>query len=189
MGMNWLFGKGDAPRAPVIIAVLVLMNALLVRAIDPPGLVRLRDFAFDTFQRFKPREVTEDLGVTIVDIDEAALTEFGQWPWPRNLVAELLDKLLKAEAAVVAFDVVFAEGDRSSPRAIAKNLPQALRNSDARRTLEALPDNDEVLAEIIARGPVVTGYAFDANGKSGAPRRDWRRARPVPGDHGKGRAG
>ena len=173
MGMNWLFGKGDAPRAPVIIAVLVLMNALLVRAIDPPGLVRLRDFAFDTFQRFKPREVTEDLGVTIVDIDEAALTEFGQWPWPRNLVAELLDKLLKAEAAVVAFDVVFAEGDRSSPRAIAKNLPQALRNSDARRTLEALPDNDEVLAEIIARGPVVTGYAFDANGKSGAPRRDW----------------
>ncbi len=173
MGLNWLFGRGKAPRAPVVIALLVLANALLLRAIDPPGLVRLRDFAFDTFQRIQPREVSEDLGVTIVDIDEAALAEFGQWPWPRNLVAELLDKLLKAEAAVVAFDVVFAEGDRSSPRAIAKNLPQALRNSDARRTLEALPDNDEVLAEIIARGPVVTGYAFDANGKSGPPRREW----------------
>ena len=101
MGMNWLFGKGDAPRAPVIIAVLVLMNALLVRAIDPPGLVRLRDFAFDTFQRFKPREVTEDLGVTIVDIDEAALTEFGQWPWPRYRLAELVNKLQAAGAAVV----------------------------------------------------------------------------------------
>lgn len=173
MGFNWLFGGSNKPRAPVVVALLVLLNALMLRAIDPAGLVRLRDLAFDTFQRMQPREVKEDLGVLIVDIDEKSLTEFGQWPWPRNLVAELVDKLEKAGAAVIAFDVVFAEPDRSSPHAIARNLPEALRNSDARRTLEALPDNDEVLAQIIARGPVVTGYAFDANGKGGPPRREW----------------
>ncbi len=174
MGMSWLFGRGKAPRAPVIIALLVLFNAVLLRTVDPQGaLVRLREFAFDTFQRIEPRKVDGDLGVVIVDLDEASLAEFGQWPWPRNLVAELVDKLTKAGAAVIAFDVVFAEPDRSSPRAIAKNLPEALRNSDARRTLEALPDNDEVFADTIAKGPVVIGYAFDANGKGGPPLRKW----------------
>ncbi len=171
--MSWLFGRGNAPRAPVIIALLVLANALLLRYADPVGLIRLREFAFDSFQRIQPREVNEDLGVAIVDIDEASLAAFGQWPWPRNLVAELIDKLTKAGAAVIALDVVFAEPDRSSPRAIARNLPAALRDSDARRTLESLPDNDEVLADVIGKGPVVTGYAFDANGKTGMPRREW----------------
>jgi adenylate cyclase len=173
MGFNWLFGGSNKARAPVIVALLVLLNALLLRAIDPAGLGRLRDLAFDTFQRIQPREVNEDLGVLIVDIDENSLAEFGQWPWPRNLVAELVDKLEKAGAAVIAFDVVFAEPDRSSPHAIARNLPEALRNSEARRTLEALPDHDEVLAQIIARGPVVAGFAFDGNGKGGPPLRQW----------------
>ncbi|MFM8534077.1 MAG: CHASE2 domain-containing protein [Acidimicrobiia bacterium] len=173
MGFDWLFGGSNKPRAPVVVAFLVLLNALVLRAIDPIGLVRLRDLAFDTFQRIQPREVKEDLGVVIVDIDEKSLAEFGQWPWPRNLVADLVDKLEKAEALVIAFDVVFAEPDRMSPHAIARDLPQALRNSDARRTLEALPDHDDVLAQIIARGRIVTGYAFDANGKGGAPRRVW----------------
>jgi adenylate cyclase len=171
--MNWLFGGSAKPRAPVLIALLVLMNALMLRAVDPVGLQRLRDFSFDTFQRLQPREVKEDLGVVIVDIDEASLEEFGQWPWPRNLVAELVDKLTKAGAGVIAFDVVFAERDRSSFSMIAKNLPAAVRDSDLRRMMEALPDNDEVFAETIAKGPVVMGYAFDANGKPNPPRRGW----------------
>jgi adenylate cyclase len=173
MRMKWLFGRENAPRAPVIIALLILFNALMLRYTDPDGLVRLREFAFDTFQRVMPRQVDGDLGVAIVDIDEASLAQFGQWPWPRNLVAEMVDKLTKAGAAVIAFDVVFAEPDRSSPKAIAANLPTALRQSDARRTLEALPDNDEVLSEVVSHGPVITSYAFDSNGKGGPPRRDW----------------
>ncbi len=73
MRMTWLFGHGNAPHAPVIVALLVLLNALLLRAIDPDALVRLRDLAFDSYQRIKPRVVPDDLPVRIVDIDEAAL--------------------------------------------------------------------------------------------------------------------
>jgi adenylate cyclase len=173
MRMTWLFGHGNAPRAPVVVALLVLLNALLLRAVDPDALVRLRDLAFDSYQRIKPREVPADLPVRIVDIDEAALAEYGQWPWPRTLLARMVDRLREQGALVVTFDIVFAEPDRISPSAVAKNLPEAVRNSDLRRTLEALPDNDEVFAEAIARANVVTGFAFDASAKGAPPRRMW----------------
>ena len=171
--MTWLFGHGNAPRAPVIVALLVLLNALILRAADPEALVRLRDLSFDAYQRIKPREVPADLPVRIVDIDEAALAEYGQWPWPRDTVARLVNRLREQGAAVIAFDVVFAEADRHSPAAIASNLPEAIRDSDVRRTLESLPNYDEVLAEAMARANVVTGFAFDPNAKGKPPRRMW----------------
>ncbi len=54
MRMGWLFGRNNV-RAPWIVALLVLLNALLLRALDPSELGRLRDVAFDSFQRIKPR--------------------------------------------------------------------------------------------------------------------------------------
>ena len=173
MGFNWLFGGSNKPAAPVVVALLVLVNALLLRAIEPDGLVRMRDLAFDTFQRIEPRTVPPDLPVRIVDIDEASLAEYGQWPWPRTVVAELVNKLVEGGAAVIAFDAVFAESDRSSPRAISRNLPEAVQSSDVRRTLESLPDHDDLLAEAIAKGPVITGFAFDAGGATTPPRRPY----------------
>ena len=121
MRMRWLFGRGNV-RAPWIVAILVLMNALLLRATDPPELSRLRDLAFDSYQRLKPRTYKPAMPVRIVDIDEAALAEYGQWPWPRTIVARLVDKLTEKGAAVIAFDVVFAEPDRSSISRMVRDL-------------------------------------------------------------------
>jgi adenylate cyclase len=171
MRMRWLFA--DRPRASVLVALLVLLNALALRVADPGELVRLRDIAFDGYQRLKPRVVDTDLPVHVIDIDEPALAEYGQWPWPRHLLATLVEKLAEKGVAAIAFDVVFAERDRSSPRAIARNLPEALQNSDLRRTLESLPDNDEQFAEAIGSAPVVLGFAFDSAGDGPPPRRLW----------------
>src|SRR5437868_11367878 len=151
MGLSWLFGSATGPRAPVVVAFLVLLNALILRAADPPALARLRDIAFDNYQRIKPRERAEDMPVRIVDIDEAALGEYGQWPWPRTLVAKLVDKLVEKGAAVIAFDVVFAEADRLSIGRMVKDLPADDFTSELRRLAEKFPDNDEVLAEAMRR--------------------------------------
>jgi len=171
IGMKWLFGRPGAARAPVLIAFLVLINALILRVSDPPALARLRDFAFDHFQRLQPRVVVDNLPVHIVDIDEASLREYGQWPWPRNLLAKLVDKLAEKGVAVIAFDAVFAEPDRSSLNVLAQSLPEEVRNTDMRRMMEALPSNDEVFSEAIAQSTVVTGFAFDLNGTREPPRR------------------
>src|SRR5215469_10259311 len=144
MQLSWLFGRGNKPRAPVIVAFLVLLNALMLRAIDPDGLTRLRDFAFDTFQRIEPRPVPADMPVRIVDIDEASLAAYGQWPWPRNVLAKLVDKLTEKGAAVIAFDVVFAEPDRSSPAGMLRDLPDEEQSDELRHALSSLPDNDKL---------------------------------------------
>ena len=48
--------------------------------------------------------------ITVVGIDEASFSELGlQWPWPRRLHAELIDRLAAAGAAIIVFDIVFSE--------------------------------------------------------------------------------
>ena len=59
-------------RAPWIVAILVLLNALLLRAVDPPELSRLRDIAFDNYPAHQAPRPTIAMPVRIVDIDEAA---------------------------------------------------------------------------------------------------------------------
>jgi adenylate cyclase len=171
MNFEWLFGRSTAPRAPIVVAFLVLLNALLLRIADPPVLNRLRDIAFDNFQRINPRERAEDLPVRIVDIDEAALAEYGQWPWPRTLLATLVEKLAAKGAAVIAFDVVFAEPDRTSLGRVVKDLPADALTDELRRLAEKVPDNDEVFAAAIRQAPVITGFGFDAKGSGKPPRR------------------
>ena len=171
MRMSWLFGHNNALRAPLIIALLVLANALFLRALDPAVLSRLRDFAFDQFQQLQPRQYSAATPVRIVDIDEAALAEHGQWPWPRNTIARLVDNLAKSGVAAVAFDAVFAEPDRSSIGSIVRDLTPFADPETLQKLTVAVPDNDKVLADAIARSRVVTGFGFDLKGGTGPPRR------------------
>ena len=170
MRMSWLFGRGHV-RAPWIVAMLVLVNALLLRAIDPPDLSRLRDFAFDSFQRLKPRAYNPATPVRIVDIDEDALAEFGQWPWPRTIVARLIDKLTEQGAIVIAFDVVFAEPDRSSLSRMVRDLVAYTDPATVQKLAAAVQDNDQVLADAMAHSRVVLGFGFDIKASANPPRR------------------
>ncbi len=170
MRMGWLFGRNNV-RAPWIVALLVLINALLLRALDPVELTRVRDFAFDSYQRLKPRVYHPATPVRIVDIDEAALAEYGQWPWPRTIVARLVDKLTEKGAAVIAFDVVFAEPDRSSISRMVRDLVAYTDPETVKKLAAAVQDNDQVLADAMAHSRVVLGFGFDLKGGSRPPRR------------------
>ena len=170
MRMNWLFGRKNAQRAPFVVALLVLVGALFVRAADPWALQNLRSVAFDTFQQIQPREFLPDAPVRIVDIDEAALAAYGQWPWPRNVIAQLVEKLAKQGAAAIAFDVIFAEADRSSANRMAATLG-GFGDPEAARRLASAQDNDTTFAAAIGRARVVAGFGFDPKGSKEPPRR------------------
>jgi adenylate cyclase len=170
MRMTWLFGRSHV-RAPWIVALLVLVNALLLRALDPSELGRMRDFAFDSFQRLQPRTYNPQTPVRIVDIDEAALAEYGQWPWPRTIVARLVDKLTEKGAAVIAFDVLFSEPDRSSIHRLVRDLVAFTDPETVQKLAAAVQDNDQVLADAMAQSRVVLGFGFDLKGVPQPPRR------------------
>ena len=70
------------------VAQLVALAALVaLRIWDPPPLESLRARTFDFYQQIKPNEVSLRPSV-IVDIDEASLAAYGQWPWPRTSIEE-----------------------------------------------------------------------------------------------------
>ena len=168
--MSWLLRCINAPRAPVFVALLVLLGALALRIADPAAVTRLRDFAFDSYQRIQPRTYNPETPVRIVDIDEAALLEYGQWPWPRTIVARLVDKLTEKGAVVVAFDAVFAEPDRSSISRMVRDLVAFTDPETVQKLAAAVQDNDKVLADAMAQSRVVTGFGFDVKGTGKPPR-------------------
>jgi adenylate cyclase len=168
--MSWLLRCINAPRAPVFVAFIVLLGALALRFTDPGAVTRLRDFAFDSYQRFEPRTYNPETPVRIVDIDEAALQEYGQWPWPRTIVARMVDKLTEKGAVVVAFDAVFAEPDRSSISRMVRDLVAFTDPETVQKLAAAVQDNDKVLADAMAQSRVVTGFGFDLKGTGKPPR-------------------
>jgi adenylate cyclase len=143
-----------------MLCVALLAAFLAARVIDPLPLEELRVRTFDAYQVLKPRVATQR-PVVIIDIDEKSLARFGQWPWPRTRVADLVRKLTDLGAAAIAFDIVFAEPDRLSP-AVAADTFRDL-DDESRARLRALPSNDQVFADALRRSPSVLG-------ESGLPR-------------------
>jgi len=134
---------------------LVLLFALAaLRITDIPALEELRLRSFDTYQVIEPRVKTVR-PVTIVDIDEKSIQKYGQFPWPRTLLADLVTRLRTMGAVVIAFDVVFPEPDRLNPDLAAKTFTGL--DDDTRARLKALPSNDQVFADAIKRTRVVLG--------------------------------
>ena len=152
--LSWLVNLAVPLLAVSIGAALLL--------IDPPLTQTLRNAVFDQYQRVHPRAYRA-APVRIIDIDEDSLAKIGQWPWPRTRIAELVERLRNAGVAAVGFDVLFAEPDRTSPKAMLDiwNLPAATR-----RDVANLPDHDDVLAKALAPGGVVLGYAVEREGKT-----------------------
>ena len=160
----------NSRRAPIVVAMLVLLGALVLRIADPGAVTRIRNFAFDSYQRLEPRPYNPETPVRIVDIDEAALQEYGQWPWPRTIIAQMVDRLTEKGVAVVAFDAVFAEPDRSSISRMVRDLVAFTDPETVQKLAASVQDNDKVLADAMAQSRVVTGFGFDLKGSGKPPR-------------------
>lgn len=136
----------------VLLLTALLVGALAVRYIDPKPVERLRHIAFDAYNRLMPRPSGDD--VVIIDIDEESLRQYGQWPWPRTDLADMTTRLVDMGARAVAYDIVFAEPDRTSPRFMAQRYQDV-------EIFKSLPDNDEVFADAIAaNGKTVTAFVW-----------------------------
>ena len=147
----------------VLIGLVLVAALTLLRVSDPPLLRQIRDITFDEYQRITPRPF-QNTPVRVIDIDEASLREFGQWPWPRDRLALLVQRLSDMGASAIAFDILFSEPDRLSPRTVMRDVagvdPSLLRR---------LPDNDEAFAEAMDGHPVVLGVGLSTDGTDRPP--------------------
>jgi adenylate cyclase len=76
--------------------------------------------SFDLLMRHRPIAYPADPDVVVLDIDEASLaamnTQYGRWPWPRQVLAEVGQQLERAHAQAVVFDILFADPDIGNPQ-------------------------------------------------------------------------
>ncbi len=122
---------------------------------------------FDTWQRLAPRDVGAD-NVAVVLIDDASVEAEGSWPWPRYLVARLIETIGEARPAAIGVDIYFTEPDPLRPEAFAGLYLEEELNAEARAQVMALPNFDLVLADVISRHPVVLArFADDAGQYAG----------------------
>lgn len=152
----------------LIIAITLVLSfvGLAFSLLNPTFLKPVQNIVFDTLQQIKPRDNRESF-VVVASIDEESIKEFGQWPWPRDKVALMVDKMSNAGALAIGFDIVFSEADRTSPKSILQNLPAESEDKNAlAKLLSSLPDNDEVFAQAIGRSPVVLSF-FKQQEKTG----------------------
>ncbi|MFV0679261.1 CHASE2 domain-containing protein [Ottowia sp.] len=150
-------------------AALLLLAVLHASGgwVQPP-LTRLEEGIYDLRLRATMPRTLDDR-VVIIDIDEASLSRFGQWPWSRSLVAQLILELTqRQQVAALGVDVVFAEADRSSTLQQFEQLAREdLQHDEAFQAWlarhRATLDHDVVLAQALAKGPTALGYYFTSD--------------------------
>lgn len=147
------------PSWYLVFVLVWLVATAAIRYADPFFLRALRLIAFDTYQQLAPETYDPNLPVRVVSIDEASLATIGQWPWPRTILRDLLQALAARGAASIAFDVLFAEPDRTSLDEIVKRLPSAQAKL-LESAVAAQPSNDAVFAAALEESPSVLATAL-----------------------------
>jgi adenylate cyclase len=115
-----------------------------------------RQLLFDHYQRRFPR-VPASQPVTIVAIDDRTLAAVGQWPWPRNRLANLVDAIAAQKPLAIGLDIYMPEADQTSPDKVADNLPASAAALAA--GLRALPRHETTLANSLRAAPSILGAA------------------------------
>ncbi len=159
-----------AGRGRAFPLLFLALAAVLLDHVEHLPLLSVREAQFDHYQRLMPR-VRDSEPVVVVGIDSQSLVKHGQWPWPRDLIGRLVNKIQAGKPLAVGIDIVFAERDRYSPEILGKHFPDL----DA-TTLEALPDPDRQLAEALAGRPVVLAAVGLSRALPGARQPAW----PLP---------
>ncbi len=162
--------KKHIVRITLSLAVVLVFLLQATKLFELPLMRRLDSIFYDMQTVLTmPRGV--DPRIVVVDLDEKSLAERelggeGRWPWPRDRLALLLDKLFDHyQSAIVGFDVVFAERDESSGIRVLEQLAlNELRDvSQFRSALKKLQpqlDYDAMFANSMRNRAVVLGYAF-----------------------------
>lgn len=123
-------------------------------------LERFSNAAYDALIRRVAVQAGSDR-VAIVDLDEESLRVCGQWPWPRYRVAKMTQALFDAGAAVVVFDVLFAEPDNTSPAQVERLLQEAFGATVRFDGLGAgQNDFDQLFADVLRGKNAVLGCSL-----------------------------
>ena len=92
------------------IAFVTLFVITFIGLQDPQIKEILRLKSFDLLLQSEPKEISQDIAV--VTIDEKAIEKYGQWPWNRSVLGDIIGQLREAEVGIIVLPILFSEEDR-----------------------------------------------------------------------------
>ena len=123
-GAAWLgrtleaLARALGPRTYFALA-LALSGLVVVDATVQPLMRGLEKQTNDLMMRSRLAAAGPDPDIVVIDIDEASLAamakEYGRWPWPRAVLAEMLEAIEAQQPRAVAFDILFSDEDVQNP--------------------------------------------------------------------------
>jgi adenylate cyclase len=161
---------------PIIISLFIMFGMITFYLSDGSFAKALRDrmgwIIYDLRMSASLQDVEIDqasLPVTIVDVDEASLAELGHWPWPRDILAELTEKLADKGATLIAYDVLFAEEQDHAIKVIERyKKDNPLANSAEQDQIYSniinILDGDKRFAEVVRNNEVALSIVFTNSG-------------------------
>ncbi len=150
-----------------LLGLLIIMGFGLhsMGTIELPFVEQLENRAYD-MRLLATMPNTQEKRIVIVDIDEKSLDAEGRWPWGRDKLALLMDKLFDTYyASVVGFDVLFIEEDTSSGLNVLNDLANTelkdeLSFLDVYHKIKPTLEWDKIFAQSLADRDTVLGYFF-----------------------------
>lgn len=171
-----IFNKLHQKIIPILGGLLVVIASFFFESSSNQSIStvreRLNSIVYDLRMQIslfgKKPLVPSSTDVVIIDIDEKSLKQEGRWPWPRDKLAELLNAIRDAGASVIAFDIVFAEGQQNLADEMAHELTQDKINDPVltKDLLQYKPlfDYDQEFANDIAKkNDTVLGFILTAD--------------------------
>ena len=95
---------------PILWCLLLSLGFASLRIYDPYPIEVIRLKGLDYYQRQQEIKVSDS--ISIIEIDEDSLEEYGQWPWKRDVLSSGIQRAYDNGAALVVLPILFAEQDR-----------------------------------------------------------------------------
>ncbi|WP_225783646.1 CHASE2 domain-containing protein [Xenophilus sp. Marseille-Q4582] len=168
--MKWR--RRHAPRILLTLIPLLLALAHAGGWMRMPVVDALDAFIYDARLRASQSQVA-DPRIVIVDIDDASLQQYGQWPWSRERLAQLTRELTQRQrVGVLGFDIMFVENERNSGHTVLQALRQGAWASEPALAAELdrlarQVDHDRRLTDALRSQPAVLGFYFSQAAQAG----------------------
>lgn len=155
---------------PIIAGILFIFIAIWMSITDfrpvHSVLLRLDSLVYDlTLKPVLQRPISSEIPILIIDLDEKSLRAEGRWPWPRNKIATLVEKLQAAGVVVIAFDMTFTKPEANIAEAIQYHLqqhsPEKVGLAESIAEISQKFDNDAILADALSKGDIALGVVFN----------------------------
>jgi adenylate cyclase len=157
----------EARSLIVCFGLLLSLSAGFILFNPPSTLDFLNYRIYDLFLTTTATATPSDK-LILIGIDEKSLAAYGQWPWPRYRLAQLVDKLNESGVDAIALDMLMPELDRTSPEVILHERQRDLGESSLLpdSVVNHLRSNDQILADSLSKAKTVLSYKFTFTGQA-----------------------